>query len=385
MRFTAFLVALAGGVATALATGPIAAEDFHIEYRFRGGARDASRPVDVLVKVGRELYGVSGDGGPADAGTIFAFDPATGGERMVHGFNGGRDVAGPVGAPVKVGHKLFGTSVGGGASGDGAIYSFDLATKAEKVEHSFSGGADGAFPLAGMVEDGGKLYGTTYEDTIFSFDPATAAEAVVYTFKGGDDGASPEATPLNLGGTLFGTTDFGGASHLGTIYSFNPASGAETVLYAFKGGTDGAFPLGQLIEVGGILYGTTALGGPQNEGVLFSFDPETGVETVLHVFGSGDDGMTPAGGLAEVGGTLFGATSFGGRPGQSCIVQNGCGVLFSFDLATGIEKLRHNFAGAGRGYLGVGGLFKYGNQLYGMTSIGGAQACGCGVLYSFTK
>ena len=37
-----------------------------------------------------------------------------------------------------------------------------------------------------------------------------------------------------------------------------PASvSAESVVYSFKGGTDGSVPEGDLINVGGMLYGTT--------------------------------------------------------------------------------------------------------------------------------
>ena len=49
--------------------------------------------------------------------------------------------------------------------------------------------------------------------------PAPASEySVVYSFKGGSDGASPFSGLVNVGGTLYGTTYFGGASGNGTAF-----------------------------------------------------------------------------------------------------------------------------------------------------------------------
>jgi hypothetical protein len=44
------------------------------------------------------------------------------------------------------------------------------------------------------------------------------------------------------------------------VFTVNPDTGAETVLYAFAGGSDGADPEGALTAVNGTLYGTTLSG-----------------------------------------------------------------------------------------------------------------------------
>ncbi len=44
---------------------------------------------------------------------------------------------------------------------------------------------------------------------------------------------------------------------------------AETILYRFKGGTDGATPYAGLIAVKNVLYGTTESGGADNKGTIF--------------------------------------------------------------------------------------------------------------------
>jgi uncharacterized repeat protein (TIGR03803 family) len=46
----------------------------------------------------------------------------------------------------------------------------------------------------------------------------------------------------------------------------------ERVLHSFNG-TDGANPYAALIDVKGLLYGTTEVGGAYNYGVVFSLKP----------------------------------------------------------------------------------------------------------------
>jgi hypothetical protein len=48
--------------------------------------------------------------------------------------------------------------------------------------------------------------------------------------------------------------------------------GMETVLYSFAGGSDGKSPLGGVIRgTDGNFYGTTELGGANNDGTIFKY------------------------------------------------------------------------------------------------------------------
>jgi len=71
---------------------------------------------------------------------------------------------------------------------------------------------------------------------------------------------------------LYGTTEFGGTYDNGTVFSVNPNTGAETVLHSFGSGADGEYPIASLIDVKGTLYGTTEEGGTvwRRHGVLIS-------------------------------------------------------------------------------------------------------------------
>jgi uncharacterized repeat protein (TIGR03803 family) len=155
-------------------------------------------------------------------------------------------------------------------------------------------------------------------------------EKVLYSFDGAPDGSEPLSGLINVSGTLYGTTFSGGKSGCqnnfgcGVVYSITP-SGSEKVVYRFKGGTDGGNPDASLLEVNGTLYGTTAFGGTNGLGTVFSVST-SGAEQVLHSFG-GSDGADPEADLIDVNGTLYGTTYYGGYE-KGC-GGKGCGTVFA--------------------------------------------------------
>lgn len=201
----------------------------------------------------------------------------------------------------------------------------------EKVLHSFFIYGDGAYPAANLLFMNGVLYGTTTNGTdvrgagtVFTITPS-GVENVLHSF-GITDGAVPVAGLIAAHGILYGTTGYGGPYGTyfgsGTSFSMTP-TGSLTNLHNFGSGSDGARPQAPLLDVNGILYGTSSLGGSYGKGTVFSMTP-TGVETVLHSFGKGSDGATPLAGLADIKGTLYGTTSAGGSHGK--------GTVFALDI-----------------------------------------------------
>ncbi len=91
-------------------------------------------------------------------------------------------------------------------------------------------------------------------------------ETVLYSFLGGADGAYPRAgLILDAAGNLYGTTSAGGSADAGVVFKID-ATGRETVLYTFTGGADGREPLaGLILDPAGNLYGSTDQGGTQND------------------------------------------------------------------------------------------------------------------------
>jgi uncharacterized repeat protein (TIGR03803 family) len=85
--------------------------------------------------------------------------------KTVYRFKGGKDANGPLADLIfDAASNLYGTTNGGGAYNAGTV--FELTPNGnggwtESVLYSFTGGADGANPQAGLIFDqSGNLYGT---------------------------------------------------------------------------------------------------------------------------------------------------------------------------------------------------------------------------------
>src|SRR5579883_2534640 len=112
-----------------------------------------------------------------------------------------------------------------------------------------------------------------------------------------DGGKYPQAPLIDVAGILYGTTNNGGAFRgrktcqggCGTVFSIT-TSGVVKVLHSFGNAQDGEYPAqAGLVDVGGTLYGTTSAGGAFGGGTVFSITTG-GVENVLHSFGGQGDG-----------------------------------------------------------------------------------------------
>ena len=165
------------------------------------------------------------------------------------------------------------------------------------------------------------------------------------------------------------------------------AAASEQVLYSFCSytGCDGYQPVAPLVmDAAGNLYGTAAFGGTYNNGVVFELSPSGGTwtYTVLHYFGSSEnDGGSPLGGLIfDANGNLYGTTSVGGANGPGTVFEmtpNGDG--------TWTETVLYSFNGTDGNYPQAGVGFDTNGNLYGTTTYGGTNstACnnGCGVVF----
>jgi len=290
-----------------------------------GNGSDANQPYGNVIRVNGELYGATTGGGNDDVGTVFSFDPQTNTETVLHSFNVNNGQA-----PyylVKVKDKLYGTTPWGGPGTgyNGTVYSYNLKTGRTKVLYYFSDAPDSSHPYGALVNVNGTLYGTAYAGgmygygTVFSFNPETHAETVLWSLGNGTDGRNPGDGLIDVNGTLYGTTYSGGAYGYGAVFSFDPGTNAETVLWSFGNGADGENPNRSLINVRGTLYGTTVFGGTYSAGTVFSLNPETKAETALWSFGNGTDGQNPESNLINVKGTFYGTTLFGGAYGAGTV------------------------------------------------------------------
>jgi uncharacterized repeat protein (TIGR03803 family) len=309
-------------------------------YHFTGAADGANPEAGVIRDSDGNLYGTTYQGGTAGVGVVYKLD-LTGQETVLHSFTSAADGANPEAGIIRdSAGDFYGTTYQGGNSNLGIVYKLD-PTGEETVAYNFKRGADGFNPTAGVILDSnGNLYGTTKNGgwagrgIVYKLD-STRQETVLYSFTGGADGDHPFAgVVLDSVGNLYGTTHYGGTGGNGVVYKVDPA-GQETVLYRFTGGADGAHPIGGVIlDSAGNLYGTTAGGGTAGNGVVYKLDP-TGQETVLHSF-KGTDGASPRSGvIRDSAGNLYGTTKLGGTAGL--------GVVYKVDL-TGRETVLHDFS-----------------------------------------
>jgi len=321
---TAFQFVVSGGV-------------YNVLHAFAGGTLDGAGPLSGLIidSIGN-LYGTTFEGGAANAGTMYKIN-FLGGFQLLHSFAGSPlEGSGPAGTLVMdPAGNIYGTTYTGGRS-DGWGTTFEwTAAGIYFTGQSFS--PDGALPRAGLVRAGAHLYGTTlggYGDAPAGSVYEANTRPALYTFTGGADGAQPMASLIIDGlGHLLGTAMAGGSDSLGfghgVVFQIEIATGALTVLHTFTG-PDGSAPMGSLaLDTSGNLYGTTMWGGAFNNGTVFRLD-SSGNFTTLYSFTGGADGGNPFAGVAlDTSNDLWGVTSAGG----SAPAPDGDGVLFMIALA----------------------------------------------------
>jgi len=295
------------------------------------GAGDGWNPTgNLILDAAGDLYGATPLGGAHGYGTVFKIDPS-GNETILYSFTRGTDGANPnAGLVMDAWGNFYGTTQYGGRGndrhGNGTVFEVSAGGQ-ERVLYRFEGGLDGASPLGGTVVDSsGNIYGTTWVDGLYGFGTvfrvdSHGKEKVLHSFAGGTDGANPLGSlVLDPAGNLYGTTSAGGPYGFGTIFTID-ATGRQSTLYSFTGGSDGAYPYSNLIlDTGGNLFGTISQGGCCGAGGVFEFSG--GTLTTLYGFAGTTDGAYPMSGLAmDTAGNLYGTTVEGGTYGWGSVFE----------------------------------------------------------------
>ncbi|HLY07355.1 MAG TPA: choice-of-anchor tandem repeat GloVer-containing protein [Rhizomicrobium sp.] len=402
-------LALIAGVFAFAGNGTAQADT--VLYSFCNGPNcpDGESPIRDLLKAGTTtLYGTANYGGQYNGGTVFSI--TTGGVYTVlHTFGSvTADGMTPISSLVKIGNRLYGTTLQGGLYFHGAVFSVKTNGTGYTVLHSFcsqTNCSDGGGPYDGLIDVGGTLYGTTAGGgttnpacpqqngggcgTVFEILPTGAGFQVLYTFCSAGpcaDGAVAYSRLIDVAGTLYGTTMQGGAFGSGTVYSLVPCGTppcAESVMYSFGTNTpDGQNPFASVtyktVGTTGYLYGTTTQGGASGNGAVFAVvlcgSPPCARQW-LYSFGGAPDGVSPYGDLLDWGSYLYGSTAGGGTFGQGAVFR-----IRANGLAN--ETLVNSFANSPDGAGPTAGLARIGNELYGDTQVGGSGGCPCGTVFS---
>lgn len=430
-----FPMMLAGAVLTAailLAPGNISASSpaETVIYSFQS-TNDANTPyAGVVADQAGNLYGTTFFGtGRFGQGTVYELSPPTmqGGawtESILFNFNGANGTGPRAPLIFDQAGNLYGTTWLGGSCGGGVV--FELSPPAQQggawtqtVLYNLGCGSTVSLPQAGLIFDqAGNLYGTAETGGTHCVNfggcggvfqlvkpiPGGAwTENVLYNFPGSEivfHGPGTEGgLAIDAKGALYGTTVVHGGAGKGTVFRLKPPTRPgrqwqHSVLYSFKGGSDGMHPrAGVTFDTHGNLYGTTGGEGVfscASCGTIFQLTPAPTVpwtETVLYRFQGGSDGSFPASSLIFDGaGNLYGTTKYGGDP--SC---DQCGTVFQLapPVNGGVwtKTILHAFAGGSDGAGPAGGLtIGKDGALYGATTGGGSGSClgGCGAVYSVT-
>jgi uncharacterized repeat protein (TIGR03803 family) len=263
-------------------------------YNFTGAADGGNPGYGDLLLDQRNIYGTTYAGGLSNSscdpfqtqtcGMVYQLTPAGSGytESVLYSFKGGSgDGGNPYAGVVRDrSGNFYGTTYTGGTAGFGTVYQLTCGGGGctDTILHSFTNGADGGSPFAGLIFDAsGNMYGvagdggTGGDGTVFELSPSGGGWTftVIYNFtspEGGQCGPRAGLT-MDTAGNLYGTTYCDGAKGYGNVFKLSPASGGWTYknLYDFKGGTDGKNPISTvLIHPNGKLYGTALGGGDPN-------------------------------------------------------------------------------------------------------------------------
>jgi uncharacterized repeat protein (TIGR03803 family) len=402
-----FRIGVIACVVTLMCIATADAQTFTVLHRFDDtkGAKDGRYPFGALIwGPGGTLYGTTdAGGGVVNAGTVFQVSPS-GQESVLYSFRMAPDGKMPQGALVLgPDGTSYGTTNEGGSAGFGTVFKLVNVngTYRETVVYSFQGGNDGAYPSSSLVLDAaGNLYGTTFYGgetscflgcgTVFKID-ANGQETIVYAFGGAPDGAYPYSGLIeDSAGNLYGTTTAGGSQNQGTVFTLNP-NGQETILHNFAGPPDGAGPYAGLFrDAAGNLFGTTQTGGNKlgncsgfGCGTVFEVK-STGEEVVLYSFFNWKNGGNPYGGVVEdKAGNLYGTTLGLGNTSIECHYYGRCGTIFKLH-PNGTLTTLHTFTNSGDGAFPRDSLIvdESGN-LYG-TSSGNSDTGSQGTVFKLT-
>lgn len=275
--------------------------------------------------------------------------------------------------------KLYGMTYTGAIADVGGVFQFDPQTNIYTRQFDFHTSEIGNMPISSLIHASDKmLYGITEtggirnKGTIFQYDPVLDTYSKKFDFTNMATGEMPIGGIVQAkDGKIYGTTSMGGSQDRGVLFRFDPLTNAYKAEFEFDS-INGSVPLGELMQASdGKIYGMTSEGGVNNTGVLFQYDPATSKLVKKYDFKNDGHGEKPEGGLVETGdGKLLGVTTSGGI-NVSGSFSEGLGVVFQYDLASGSYTKKADFDSIS-GILPNGTLVKTGDgKYYGMATRGG--------------
>ena len=280
------------------------------------------------------LYGCVRNGGASNAGAIFRLETTGSNYTILHHFTGGAGGTTPLGGIIEGSDgALYGTTFSGGTNNSGVIFRINKSGSDFTVLHHFLSISDCRNPQAELLEaSDGLLYGTAYNGGGFARGGIFKInkDGSGYTIVSGLNFGGAEAPRQPIGGLieaqdgfLYGTSESGGATTNGTVFRVNK-NGTNAVVLKSLGIVDGGVeqPNGTLaLGDDGQLYGTAAFGGSANFGGVFRMATNGTNFAVIKSF-AGADAREPRAGLVKArGGVLIGTSRIGGEVDTGALFQ----------------------------------------------------------------
>ncbi len=224
-------------------------------HQFTGATNDGALPYGSVTLIGSVLYGMTEYGGANNNGMVFSINNDGSGFTDLHDFTGSTtDGSYPIGSLTDNGGVLMGITANGGTSGEGVIFSMNTNGSSFTDLYNFDGYPNGSYPLGQLVISGSTMYGVTNgggadgEGVLFSVSTSGTSFNKLHDFQfGAGDGYSPYYEQLLLtSNNLYGTTYAGGQNNYGIVFDYNlayctlEAVANETTGVSCRGGSNGS-------------------------------------------------------------------------------------------------------------------------------------------------
>jgi uncharacterized repeat protein (TIGR03803 family) len=341
------------------------------------GSNGASPQGSLIIKEDI-FYGMTTSGGTQNQGVIFAWNPANNTYTKRYDFY--PQFGYPKGNLTVVGDFFYGVASEGnleddGFYGQGAVFKW---SETDGIEYGgFSAGERGG---GSLVLSGNKLYGLASRGDLPEWAFGGYATGSIYEVSVPDNFTPTTRIRLNVNkgfapnsliyhnGKYYGTAA-GGAANLGVLFEWNPASGVYTARHDFGFSSGGTGPYG-LVSQGDKLYGVARSGyGPNfGGGGIFQFNPATQQYTSNIEFDYEDDrGSMPRTEMTFYNGKFYGVTPNGGA--------NNAGVLFEWYPSNNQYTKKLDFESYANSLRIIGTLLEKDGVFYGLSG-GGSNNVG---------
>jgi uncharacterized repeat protein (TIGR03803 family) len=312
-------------------------------YNFTGGTNGAGPVGGLIIGTDGNFYGTTSGGGTSNWGTVFQLTPHGTFKQLAQlsGINGSNPVVALVQAPDG---SFYGGAKYGGPypvttqSGTGYGSIFRVTTNGALTTPVLFDSTNGANPTALVLAGDGNFYGATAWGgsissfklgfgTIFRLNP-DGTFTNLYIFSGGNDGGFPFASLVQgNNGIFYGSTEAGGTNSIGTLFKITSGGQFQSLL-SFPSSSMGSYPLAAMIQASdGNLYGTTYFGGnlsTTQRGTIYQLTPAGAFAQVLQFTGTNGVfvGANPQSPLVQgTDGNFYGTTLGGGVYNQGTVFR----------------------------------------------------------------